>query len=64
MVFLWVTRDLFFVDGWGAWFKKGYASDTTPAIFILMFLVLWPKNNIFKSELIVSRLKMIEIPLN
>jgi hypothetical protein len=50
-VILWVTRDLFFVDGWGALFKKGYPTDTTPAIFILLFLVSWPKQNIFKSNI-------------
>jgi hypothetical protein len=48
-IILWVTRDLFFVPGWGALFKKSYTTDTTPAILILIVLVSWPKYNIFKQ---------------
>jgi len=47
LVFLWVTRDLFFVPGWGDLFEKGYPTDTTPAILILFLIVAWPKENIF-----------------
>jgi len=47
---LWVTRDLYFVSGWGDLFKKGFVTDTTPAILILVLLVAWPKENIFKGN--------------
>ncbi len=47
LVFLWVTRDLFFVPEWRDLFEKGYPTDTTPAILILFLIVAWPKENIF-----------------
>jgi di/tricarboxylate transporter len=31
-------------------FKFSYLSDTTPAIFILILLAVWPKHNIFKGK--------------
>ncbi len=38
LVFLWVTRDLFFVPEWRDLFEKGYPTDTTPAILIQYFM--------------------------
>ena len=50
LVSLWISRDLFFAPGWGDLFEKGYPSDTTPAIMIVLFLTAWPKYNIFKGK--------------
>lgn len=50
LVVLWITRDLFFAPGWGDLFTKGYPSDVTPVIFIVILLTAWPKENIFKGK--------------
>ena len=52
LVVLWLTRDLYFVDGWQAVFgaKKSFVTDTTPAMLIVLLLFIWPKENIFDGK--------------
>jgi len=49
LVVLWISRDLFFVPGWGSLFADKFPSDTTPAILVTILLVAWPKHNVFKG---------------
>ena len=44
-----MTRDLYFIPGWGAIFKKGFVTDTTVAMVVLFILIVWPNKNIFKG---------------
>ena len=51
LVILWLSRDFYFVDGWQIIFeKKTYVTDTTPAMFIVILLFIWPKENIFAGK--------------
>jgi sodium-dependent dicarboxylate transporter 2/3/5 len=50
LVCLWLTRDIYAINGWGCLFEKKLLSDTTPAIFILILITVWPKHNIFKGK--------------
>ena len=51
LVLLWITRDFSIVDGWSIIFQqKAYISDTTPAIFCVIILFMWPKENVFKGK--------------
>ena len=47
---MWITRDLFFAPGWGDLFSKGYPTDVTPVIAMVVFLTAWPKENVFKGR--------------
>ena len=50
LVLLWLTRDLYFVNGWNYFFQDKFVSDTTPVILILLIMSIWPKKNIFKGN--------------
>ncbi|CAF1089594.1 unnamed protein product, partial [Brachionus calyciflorus] len=50
LIFLWLTRDVYWIKGWGYLFEKNYVTDTTPAMLILIVLTMWPKENIFKGK--------------
>ncbi|CAF0823698.1 unnamed protein product [Brachionus calyciflorus] len=50
VVTLWITRDLYFVPGWGVLFKKDYITDTSSAILVLILICAWPKDNPFTSD--------------